>query len=207
MIWAIKDNKRIRASPKEKANCPICNKELIAKCGTIKIWHWAHQSNKECDIWYEHESNWHINWKNEFPKEQQEILIKKENKYHIADIKTKTGKIIELQASPISLIEIKEREEFYGENMIWLLNGQTIGKNFELKKKYFIWKWLPAIAKYSSREIFIDEKKRGIIKIRVFKYKYMKQDGEGVVYSKKQFLEIYGDIFKKDGEIQKRETG
>ena len=44
MIWANKNNERIKATPKDKANCPICNEEVIAKCGSIKIWHWSHKS-------------------------------------------------------------------------------------------------------------------------------------------------------------------
>ena len=87
MNWAIKDKQRITAKPKQIANCPICNEKVISKCGSIKVWHWAHKSNIDCDEWYEPETQWHREWKSKFPKEQQEIIIGK----HRADIKTMPG--------------------------------------------------------------------------------------------------------------------
>lgn len=155
MIWGIKDNQRIKATPKQKAFCPLCKEELIAKCGEIKIWHFAHKSGNECDAFFEPESEWHINWKNEFPVTQQEVMIKKGIKYHIADIKTKTGKVIELQHSPISKKDVEKREEFY-DDMIWLLDGKTFGKNIQFKSKVAKWKWMPSIIKYTKNDIFVD---------------------------------------------------
>lgn len=194
MIWGIKDNQRIKAIPKDKATCELCQGELIAKCGEVKIWHWAHKSNKECDNWWEPESEWHINWKNEFPEEQQEIKIGK----HRADIKTKTGTIIELQKSSISLKDIREREEFYGEKLIWLLDGKTIAKNFapfkskrKIEQKWFShfeWKWQPSIIRYAAKPIFIDMNINGIFKIQ--------HNQSYTQYKKEQFLQLYGEIFK-----------
>ena len=48
MQWAIKDGEKILANPKEKAICPICNSEVIAKCGSIKVWHWSHMM--QCEV-------------------------------------------------------------------------------------------------------------------------------------------------------------
>lgn len=186
MIWGIDENKeKIKATISSKAKCDICETELIPKCGVIKIWHWSHKSLVDCDSWVEPESKWHLNWKDEFSKECQEITIKKcisdycnNKKYnhnhngknhgdcidcefilHRADIKTKEGLVLEIQNSPISPDDICDREEFYG-NMIWLLNGETIGKNLELrdKKTYltFSWKNPPKSWFYSERDIYID---------------------------------------------------
>lgn len=128
MKWAIKNNEKILATPKQKAGCPICNSEVISKCGKIKIWHWSHLSNKDCDDWYEPESEWHRSWKNEFPKEQQEFTMGK----HRADIRTSQRYIIELQNSSISSNEIIEREEYY-KRMVWLLNGNKLAKGLNLR--------------------------------------------------------------------------
>lgn len=130
MRWAIKDNKRVEAEPKLKAICPICNEEVISKCGLIKVWHWSHKSISECDNWSEPESEWHLQWKNEFPKECQEFIMGK----HRADIRTKDRYIIELQNSPISSEKIIERENYY-KRMIWLLNGEKLFGGLELRKK------------------------------------------------------------------------
>ena len=66
MIWAIKDNVRIRAEPNITANCDVCGKEVISKCGNIKVWHFAHKVSADCDSWSEEETQWHKDWKNEF---------------------------------------------------------------------------------------------------------------------------------------------
>ncbi len=155
MIWAIKNNERIVATPKQKAICPVCNQEVISKCGEIKIWHWAHKLNLECDSFGEPESKWHLNWKNNFPKEQQEVVIGK----HRADIRNKDKLIIELQNSPLATPEIIEREKYY-KKMIWILNGDTIAKNLKLIGKWelitFHWKWFPHSWFLAKKPLFID---------------------------------------------------
>lgn len=78
MRFALKDNERILSSPLIKdAICPLCKKDVIAKCGNIKVWHWAHKNNKDCDSWSDGETEWHLNWKSNFPKECQEVIIEK----------------------------------------------------------------------------------------------------------------------------------
>jgi len=45
MEFANLNNQRTKATKGAKdALCPCCNKPVIAKCGEIKIWHWAHVS-------------------------------------------------------------------------------------------------------------------------------------------------------------------
>ena len=184
MIWANKNNERIKATPRNIAICPICQKEVIAKCGSIKVWHWSHKSLKDCDDWAEPESEWHYGWKQLFPKEQQEVKMGK----HRADIKTRSGTIIELQNSSIDIKTLRQREDFYGD-MIWLLNGSTIAKHFyfNIETKYMRWLWKPAIVKYSNKPIFIDYKDK-IVKYSEIKFGC-------TVFSKEQFLKLYGDIY------------
>lgn len=159
MLWGIKDNEKIRAKPKESATCPICESELTPKCGVVKDWHWAHKSLNDCDPWAEPESEWHLKWKDNFDKEEQEVII--EN--HRADIKTKKGLVIEIQNSPICPDDICDREVFYGK-MIWVLNGETLGKGFSIKdnEKYFTFSWKnpPQSWFYSEKEIYIDLEKQ-----------------------------------------------
>ena len=104
MNIALKNNKRVEASPGQTASCPVCGDDVVSKCGQVKVWHWAHKS-ADCDHWSEPESEWHKNWKNKFPIQWQEVVIGK----HRADIKT-PSKVIEIQASSISSSEIIERE-------------------------------------------------------------------------------------------------
>jgi competence CoiA-like predicted nuclease len=103
---------RIRPAPGEKAVCPMCGQPLIAKCGDIYVWHWAHKGGGECDPWKEHETEWHLAWKNHFPEDWQEIIIEKQGKKHIADVQTPAGVTIEFQNSPISTATIRARSIF-----------------------------------------------------------------------------------------------
>jgi len=156
MIWAKNEiNERIYASPKLKASCPLCNKEVISKCGSIKIRHWAHKKELDCDSWSEGETEWHLNWKNNFPKECQEFIMGK----HIADVRTKSRTIIEFQNSPISPENIIEREDYY-HKMVWVINGQTLCRGMNLRKKKgiitFRWKHPPKSFWSSTKNLFID---------------------------------------------------
>lgn len=90
---------------------------MIAKCGSTKVWHWAHRQ-RDCDRWSEGESEWHRSWKALFPEAWQEVVIGE----HRADLLTPFG-VIELQNSPISAETIREREAFYG-RMIWIVNAE-----------------------------------------------------------------------------------
>lgn len=83
--------------------CPYCGSEVIAKCGRIKIWHWAHKGMSSCDPWWENETEWHRTWKNHFPLEWQEQIARDpiSGETHIADVKTPHGLVIEFQHSSI----------------------------------------------------------------------------------------------------------
>ena len=119
-----------------KGSCILCGQETISKCGPIKVHHWAHKSLKNCDPWWENETEWHRKWKNYFPKGWQEIIHHDEvsGEKHIADVKTSKGIVIEFQNSPISVDELNSREEFY-KNMIWIVNGAKFEKNFHILNK------------------------------------------------------------------------
>ncbi|WP_443632964.1 competence protein CoiA family protein [Candidatus Marifrigoribacter sp. Uisw_064] len=134
MIWALVENKKIKATPKTRGRCLLCGEEVISKCGDLNVWHWAHMNIENCDSWYEPETFWHVHWKMTFGKENVEIGIKIGKKRHIADVLTKKQVVIELQNSQIKKQTIKEREEFYGERMLWLINGGKFKKNLIIQK-------------------------------------------------------------------------
>lgn len=167
MNLALKNGERITATPKDKANCPLCKEEVIAKCGSIKIWHWSHISNKDCDNWWEPETEWHLNWKNEFPKEQQEVTIGKhradiqiDRPYRLGKFTYKNKFVIELQNSFISLEDVKKREETY-KYMCWLINGKTFAKGLEFTKSPtsyigFKWKYFSKAFLSATKDIYVD---------------------------------------------------
>ena len=122
MKFALANDKRIEATKGGKGVCPSCGSKLVAKCGEIVIHHWAHI--KKCDDhWWENETEWHRNWKNEFPDEWQEIIHYDEGgERHIADVKTSEDWIIEFQHSAISKEERNSRDSFYNK-LIWIVDG------------------------------------------------------------------------------------
>jgi competence protein CoiA len=40
--------------------CPVCKNHVTPKCGTKKIWHFAHSVNSDCQSSYEAETNYHL---------------------------------------------------------------------------------------------------------------------------------------------------
>ena len=123
MKYALLDGVKTTAIKGLKGQCQLCEAEVVAKCGDIKVHHWAHKSKIECDKWWDSETPWHRNWKNCVPVEWQEIVHKDANgEKHIADIKTPHGLVVEFQHSHISKEERDSREYFY-EHMIWIVDG------------------------------------------------------------------------------------
>lgn len=132
MQYAIVKEKKVKAFPGGKGTCPMCNSDVIAKCGSRIVHHWAHHRLPNCDPWWENETEWHRDWKNKFPEECQEISqIATNGEIHRADVKTPTGIIIEFQHSSIHDIERLSRETFY-KNLIWVVDGSSFQKNFDL---------------------------------------------------------------------------
>ncbi len=96
---------------------------MVAKCGPIKINHWAHKSRQNCDSWWEAETEWHRSWKDEFPKNWQECSKRDENgELHIADVLTPQGLTLEFQNSPIKRDEVEARTNFH-KKICWIVNG------------------------------------------------------------------------------------
>lgn len=140
MQYAIINGLRTTAEPKLKAVCGHCLGVVQAKCGSKVVWHWAHVAAENCDSWYEPETQWHRDWKNNFGKDCSEISIVKDGVRHIADVLTKDGLVIEFQNSTISPETIVAREAFY-DKMIWVINGAHFKENFVFWDKEFLENW------------------------------------------------------------------
>ncbi|HNW75153.1 MAG TPA: competence protein CoiA family protein, partial [Bacteroidales bacterium] len=149
----------------QRAICEVCGSAVVSKCGTIYPYHWAHKKIKDCDPWYEPKTAWHKKWQDYFPEHQQEIVVKKNDIYHRADILTQNGIVIEIQNSPISVECLKEREDFY-QNMIWIVNGYKFINNLrsinllkhKLKKLDFKTDFLVRKVQINKRISFINSK-------------------------------------------------
>jgi hypothetical protein len=133
MRFAVVNGERQEAQAGLSGTCPACARPMVAKCGEVKVSHWAHKGRRVCDPWWENETEWHRAWKNEFPNGWQEIVHKAENgEKHIADIKTDHGWVIELQHSYLKPEERRSRNAFY-QKLVWVVDGtrrKTDGEQF-----------------------------------------------------------------------------
>lgn len=188
MKFALINGVRVEPFPKARGMCPVCNSEVIAKCGEHILWHWAHKSRKECDLWWENETEWHRSWKNLFPGNWQEIIQidSFSGEAHIADVKTPNGLVIEFQHSTIHPDEVKSRESFY-KRMIWVVDGcknEFDMYNFNIMRgnpnvdgiSSFHWHGRSALFKrwYSYKPVFIDFGKMGFWRVLRFDLKTKK---------------------------------
>lgn len=123
MKYAIIDGLKCEARPKLRGQCFDCNAEMIAKCGDHNLWHWSHFRIANCDHWWEPETPWHRDWKNEFPEHWQEVRHSApDGEVHRADVKTDRGNVLEFQYSAILPSERVSRENFY-KPMNWVVSG------------------------------------------------------------------------------------
>lgn len=130
MQYALIDNQRIEALPKGRALCPICRTAVIAKCGSRRIHHWAHEGIKNCDSWKESETQWHRDWKNKFPADWREYIQHDDSgEKHIADVRTAHGLVLEFQHSSIHPNEREARERFH-RNLWWVVDGTRLKRDY-----------------------------------------------------------------------------
>ncbi|SFG25866.1 hypothetical protein SAMN05518801_11289 [Novosphingobium sp. CF614] len=105
---------------------------MLAKCGPRVLHHWAHEGRRDCDPWWENETEWHREWKSHFPVSCREVSHTTPNgEIHRADIKTPSGIYIEVQHSDMTDAERISREKFY-QNLIWIVDGRSFSGNFDL---------------------------------------------------------------------------
>lgn len=124
MKFALVEGQRREADPGLTATCPSCQSAVIAKCGNLRVWHWAHRGTRNCDPWWEPETEWHRTWKNEFPGDWQEIVhFAQTGEKHVADVKIESGMVIEFQHSFLKSEERMARETFY-RKMVWVVDGR-----------------------------------------------------------------------------------
>ena len=201
MLYAVRDNNKILAYPKERAECPACGSTVISKCGNIIVWHWAHLSNIDCDPWYEPEKEWHLKWKGIFSPEYVEVSINE----HRPDVFLPYKQLWEFQFSPISSNEIKEREDYYHERgyaLNWLFEVSRYIDNIEFnthkgssKNIWFRWK-RPHLTMGMPRRALWD------IGDKIFYIKHLSRDcsfGYGEYWSYEFFISrIFRRYLKRD---------
>lgn len=156
MKFALVDGQRQEALPNLSARCPWCERPMVPKCGQVRIWHWAHEGTLLCDPWWENETEWHRNWKGQFPVNWQEFVCRAENgEKHVADVRTDYGWVIEFQHSYIRPEERRSRDSFYPK-LVWVVDGARRKRD----KAQFLEAWeygVPVGTGSALRKVFPDE--------------------------------------------------
>jgi hypothetical protein len=114
-----------------RAACPQCSAPVIAKCGEIVTWHWAHEAGTDCDTWAEIPGAWHKSWQELVPPVAREVVAG----CHRADLISANGTIIELQQSSISPAEIREGERYYSQytpRFLWIFDARDANADSRL---------------------------------------------------------------------------
>jgi len=156
MKFALVNEQRQEARPDLSGECPICHHPVVAKCGDVRVWHWAHQGSRSCDHWWEKETEWHRAWKGVFPVNWQEVVHESETgEKHIADVKTDRGWVIEFQHSYLNPEERRSRDSFYPK-LIWVVDGTRRKRD----RSQLINAWnegMPVGANSPVRRVFSDD--------------------------------------------------
>jgi len=211
MKFALVNGKKEEATKGAKGVCPSCGSELIARCGEVKINHWAHKGNRNCDPWWENETDWHREWKNRFETEWQEVVHKDEatGEIHIADITTPHGWTIEIQHSPMDDEERKARSIFY-KKIVWVIDGtrrktdidqlsRLLASGIRLKTKLLTLAVNPGnknrlLAEWYNNDSFV-----------FFDFKQIDRDGQRIIWfalPKLELKDAYIPTFSNDLFIQ-----
>lgn len=128
--------------------CPVCLEKMFVKAGAERARHFSHYPNCDCnDSWNRQYdmSDWHCKWQNQFPTENQEIVVQCDDIRHRADVIIDRT-VVEFQHSPISSGKFNDRNVFYQSNIgykiVWLYDMREDfeqGQIIEETKCNFLW--------------------------------------------------------------------
>lgn len=159
MLYAIVNGEKTQASPGIRGTCPECSNVVLARCGHINLWHWAHESNDDCPYSKKEETEWHLNWKRKFPKSMTEVKIGNNR----ADVVI-GGFVLEFQNSSIDYMSILDREISY-KNMAWIVNGHEFMARFYTRDygsyEKFTWFYRRKYVELMSKQVLLDFSEQG----------------------------------------------
>lgn len=164
-----KEQKRISINDAVQGDtffCPICLERLFVKAGTERARHFSHYPKCECNDGWNGQydmSEWHYEWQNRFPADNQEVVIQWDDIRHRADVLVDRI-VAEFQHSPLSAGKFNDRNVFYHNNIgckvVWLYDMREDYESGQLKEKndnIFSWsKPRSTFRKYNLRAGAID---------------------------------------------------
>lgn len=187
---------KIEAKPEARATCTCCGKDVVAKCGEINVWHWAHRPGEACDEWAEPDTEWLLYWKSRFPSEWVEQVVERKGVRRFADVVHPNGSILKLQQQSLAPDQIREREAYYGtSNLIWLFDTRDAMGRFEFEgeigKVKFRWKHARKRIAMPRAYVYLDLGRKVLMlnKMHVDRPFY----GTGRLYTRKYFIDWFSE--------------
>lgn len=178
MRLALLDSHRVLAEPRASgATCPHCLTPVIARCGTLRAWHWAHAEGT-CDSWLAPDSEWTNEWKSHFPPEWCEAP----RGSHLADIALPDRALVLAQLS-LTESQIAEREADFTP-MAWVVQAQSTDVELHPDPEGFVrftWhkprnNWLcatqPVVLDHNTTILLIKKMRPARVGIRGWGYHY-----------------------------------
>lgn len=118
---------------REKYFCPYCQSPLIIRKGDVRQHHYAHAKSAVCsDTWSAERSmndcEWHREWQDRFPIDNQEISLALGEIKHRADVMVRRT-VLEFQHSSLSSVKFSNRNAFYaglGHKVMWVFDFQKL---------------------------------------------------------------------------------
>jgi hypothetical protein len=172
-LYALIDGqpRRVLAGGPRRASCADCGKPMLARAGTVRIWHWAHlERNPHCEAALETE--WHLAWKVLGIDGTQEVKVGRRR----ADILAPGGYAVEFQASTLDPAEVRTREDDWTAQggMAWVFKadkpaaaghidayGSFAGEEHLVKPENratldITWRWAPVQVRFARAPSFLD---------------------------------------------------
>ena len=157
------DYRAIRASPGGNASCPECGQPVLAKCGQVLVWHWAHHAGSAHCPHSGGETAWHLNWKawaHDHGCQVEKAVVEGFR----ADIVTPSGGIVELQSKALDPEQVAAREFAYGQRLIWicLVKEDEPGERLRLGGQLnnggrgFWWRRGPKRLTFHKKPVYLD---------------------------------------------------
>lgn len=139
--------------------CRYCGATMIAKVGSVVIWHWAHDSGSSCPS--AGETEWHLGWKSQV-SDPARIEVARGNRR--ADVITTYGWPIEFQHSSLSVDEVIEREVDWDNRLIWVVDARDAYEGGRLTVRQrpgslggtVCWRWAPKWVRAARCRTFLD---------------------------------------------------
>lgn len=128
---------------REKYFCPYCQSPLTIRKGDVRQHHYAHTRGAVCsDTWSaERNSNdceWHKEWQDRFPVDNQEISLMLGEIKHRADVMIRRT-VLEFQHSSLNSEKFSNRNAFYaglGHKVIWVFDFRELYENGRFEIEY-----------------------------------------------------------------------